>query len=92
LDPNDPGVADTLGWINYKKRLYPTAVTLLKESNTKLKESNPEVLYHLGMAYHKNGDSMLATETLRKALASDKNFNGRDEAKKTLEELKSKQR
>jgi tetratricopeptide (TPR) repeat protein len=92
LDANDPGVADTLGWINYKKRLYPTAVTLLKESNTKLKESNPEVLYHLGMAYHKNGDDKLAVETLGKALASDKAFNGRDEAKKTLEELKSKQR
>ena len=90
LDPNDPGVADTLGWISYKKRLYPTAVSLLRESNTKLKESSPEVLYHLGMAYHKNGDNTLAAETLSKALATQNAFNGREEAKKTLAEIKSK--
>jgi tetratricopeptide (TPR) repeat protein len=90
LDPNDPGVADTLGWISYKKRLYPTAVSLLRESNTKLKESNPEVLYHLGMAYHKSGDNTLAAEALGKALASQNAFNGREEAKKTLTGIKSR--
>jgi tetratricopeptide (TPR) repeat protein len=92
LDPDDPGVADTLGWISYKKRLYPTAVNLLRESNTKLKESNPEVLYHLGMAYHKNGDNTLAAEALNKALASPNAFNGKEEAKKTLAEIKSRPR
>ena len=89
LAPQDPGVADTLGWLSYKKGLYPTAISALKESNEANKGSNPEVLYHLGMAYAKNGDKTLATETLGKALSSDKNFTGREDAKKALEELKS---
>lgn len=91
-DPNDPSLADTLGWILYKKGTYPTAIGLLKESNERFNGSNPEVLYHLGMAYYKNGDQSLATETLSKAVAIDKAFNGREEAKKTLEVLKSKPR
>ena len=87
-NPNDPSLADTLGWIQYRKGAYLSAIALLKESNEKFKESNPEVLYHLGMAYYKSENKPAAAETLAKALASDKPFNGRDEAKKTLEELK----
>jgi thioredoxin-like negative regulator of GroEL len=60
----------------------------LKESNEKFKGTNPEVLYHLGMAYVKSGDTTAAVENLTKSLASDKAFTGRDEAKKTLEGLR----
>jgi tetratricopeptide (TPR) repeat protein len=88
LAPQDPGVADTLGWLTYKKGLYPSAISLLKESNEGFKGNNPAVLYHLGMAYLKSGDKSLAAETLGKALSSEKNFAGIDEAKKTLEEIK----
>jgi tetratricopeptide (TPR) repeat protein len=90
VNPNDPGLADTLGWIYYKKGAYPTAIALLKESSEKFKGNNPEVLYHLGLAYVKSGEKTLAAETLTKALASDQAFFGRDEARKTLEELKTK--
>jgi len=86
-NPNDPNLADTLGWIYYKKSSYLAAIGLLKESNEKFNGSNPEVLYHLGMAHLKNGDKSLAVENLKKAVASDKNFNGRDEAKRALDEL-----
>jgi tetratricopeptide (TPR) repeat protein len=89
-NPDSPGLADTLGWIYYKKGAYSTAIGLLRESNEKFKGSNPEVLYHLGMAYLKSGEKRLATETLTTALASDQEFSGREEAKKTLEELKVK--
>ena len=75
--------------INYKKGSYRTAVGLLKESNEKFKGSNPEVLYHLGMAYSKSGDKSSAFETLSKALASGTPFTGQEEAKKVLSELKS---
>ena len=47
--PNDPHIADTLGWIYYKKNAYPLAVNLLKESAEKL-PNEPEVQYHYGMA------------------------------------------
>src|SRR6185503_4158313 len=75
-NPNDPSLADTLGWIQYRKGAYLSAIALLKESNEKFKESNPEVLYHLGMAYYKPENKPAAAETLAKALASDKLFNG----------------
>jgi tetratricopeptide (TPR) repeat protein len=88
-NPTDPGIADTLGWINYKKGSYLTAISLLKESNEKFKGANPEVLYHLGMSHLKNGDKAAARDVLAKALATDRPFMGRDEAKKTLDSLKS---
>jgi tetratricopeptide (TPR) repeat protein len=91
-NPQDPSLADTLGWIYYKKGTYLNALSLLKESNEKFKGSNPEVLYHLGMAYYKTGDRQLAVETLSQALREDKVFNGREEASKLLAELKSTSR
>jgi tetratricopeptide (TPR) repeat protein len=90
IAPDAPGLADTLGWIYYKKGAYVTAIGLLKESNERFKGSNPEVQYHLGMAYAKNGQKSLAVEALSKSLALEKNFNGRDEAKRTLDELGSR--
>jgi tetratricopeptide (TPR) repeat protein len=87
LNPNDPGIADTLGWIHYKKRTYATAIGLLKESNEKFKGANPTVLYHLGLAYEKNGEEKLARESLQKALALGQNFSEAAEAKKLLESM-----
>jgi uncharacterized protein HemY len=52
-NPNDPGIADTLGWIYFKKGIYATALDLLKESNEKFKGQNPTVLYHLAHAHDK---------------------------------------
>jgi putative PEP-CTERM system TPR-repeat lipoprotein len=90
-NPNDPNVADTLGWIQLKKGSYLSAVSLLKESNEKFKEKNPAVLYHLGMAYLRNGNKSLAAESLSRALALEVSFRGEEEAKKALEDLKRAQ-
>jgi tetratricopeptide (TPR) repeat protein len=89
-NPNDPFIADTLGWINYKKGGYLTAISFLKESDEKFKSKNPEVSYHLGMAYLKNGDKALAADNLKRALASERTFNGRDDAKKALDDMTAK--
>ena len=67
-NPNDPGIADTLGWIHYKKGTYATAVALLKESNEKFKGQNPTVLYHLGLAYDKSGEEKLAPKRCKRLL------------------------
>ena len=40
------------------------------------------------MAYYKNNQPDKAGETLRKALALDKDFDGAEEARKVLKELK----
>ncbi|MEH6591132.1 MAG: tetratricopeptide repeat protein [Halioglobus sp.] len=43
----------------------------------------PEYWYHLGMAYHKNGELELAKEQLGKALAIEgAQFFGREDAEK----------
>ena len=84
--PDDPNIADTLGWIYYKKNAYLKAVTLLKEAVEKLLD-NPMVRYHYGMAQHKNGDAAGAKKSLQASLKLSQIFSGADEARKTLAEL-----
>jgi Flp pilus assembly protein TadD len=84
--PNDPGVADTLGWIYYKKGAYLKAIGLLRESAEKLPE-NATVRYHLGMAYYRNGDRENAKRELTKGLRLDAAAPWAGEAKQTLAEI-----
>jgi Flp pilus assembly protein TadD len=84
--PNDPGVADTLGWIYYKKGIYQKAIGLLRDSAEKLPE-NASVRYHLGMAYYRNGDRDNAKRELTKGLRLDAAAPWASEAKHTLAEL-----
>jgi len=79
-DPQNPRVADTLGWISYKLGLFNKAIDLLKESNNRLGNQNPAMLYRLGMAYYSGGQRKEAREALTKALALSRNFKGADEA------------
>ena len=85
-----PSLLILWGGLTTRKGGYLTAISFLKESDEKFKSKNPEVLYHLGMAYFKNGDKALAAESLKKALASDRKFNSRDEAKKALDDMTAK--
>ena len=84
--PNEPTIADTLGWIYYKKNVLLTAVSLLKEATDKLPD-NPVISYHYGMALHKSGDKTGAKNALEKALRHNSDFPGSDEAKRTIAEL-----
>ncbi len=83
LLPNQPEVADTLGWIFFKKRNYTRALALFDEAAEKLSET-AEFQYHLGMACYMTGDETRATAALEKALKLDANFPGADDAKKAL--------
>ncbi len=80
---DNPHIADTLGWIYYKKSAYLKAVSLLQEAAAQLPE-NPVVQYHLGMAQFKNGDRLKGKESLNAAFQLSQNFPGADEAKATL--------
>ena len=46
--PQDPSVADTLGWILSRQHEYPRALTLLQENAEKY-PTEPVVQFHLGM-------------------------------------------
>jgi tetratricopeptide (TPR) repeat protein len=83
--PYDPLIADTLGWIYYKKNANLKAITLLKESAEKLRDQ-PVVRYHLGMAYHKQGNKEAAHIELEAALKLNPDFEGAEEARKALNE------
>jgi Flp pilus assembly protein TadD len=84
--PTDPHIADTLGWIYYKKNAYLLAVNLLKEASEKLPD-NPVVQFHYGMAQYKNGNAAGAKTALQTSLKLSKDFPGSDEARKTLSGL-----
>jgi predicted Zn-dependent protease len=87
--PEDPHVNDTLGWIYYRKSMFPSAIRHL-ESSVARDPANPVAQYHLGMALYQNGDVEKARKALQRALAQNTPFNGIEEAKKTLSELGGK--
>ena len=84
--PNDPSIADTLGWVYYKKNAYLLAMTHLKEAVEK-SSSDPVILFHYGMAQQKTGDRAGATQSLQTALRFSQTFTGSEEARKTLAAL-----
>ena len=83
LLPNDPSTADTLGWINFKRGAYSTALGLLQESVAKL-PAEPEVQFHLGMACYMTGDEDSARAAFQAALQTGAAFPGRDECQRCL--------
>jgi tetratricopeptide (TPR) repeat protein len=85
--PNRHEVDDTLGWIYYKKGLNSMAIESLTSSTTRAPD-NPSYNYHLALAHHQNGNKAEAKKFLEKALKSNPNFAGAEEAKKLLEQLK----
>ncbi|HKQ36114.1 MAG TPA: tetratricopeptide repeat protein [Nitrospiraceae bacterium] len=84
--PDDPYIADTLGWLYYKKNAPILAVSLLKEALEKL-PNEPVVHFHYGMAQQKNGDAVGAKKSLQAALKLNPTFPGSEEARKTLDAL-----
>ncbi len=89
LQPSDASVADTLGWILYKKADYSHALNLLQESAGKLGD-NAEVQFHLGMANYMMGQIEPAKKALERAAASATDFPGKDDCKRRLALLENK--
>jgi tetratricopeptide (TPR) repeat protein len=86
ISPDDPHIADTLGWIFYRKNTFLRSVSLLKEAVLKLPQS-PDVQFHYGMAEWKNGNTAAAKKALETALKLSQTFSGADEARTTLRQL-----
>jgi tetratricopeptide (TPR) repeat protein len=80
---NEPHIADTLGWIFFKKGDYSNALPLLQEGAGKLPDL-PEIQFHLGMAYYMLGDEGPARVALQKAVDARADFPGKDEARRRL--------
>jgi tetratricopeptide (TPR) repeat protein len=84
--PSDPNFADTLGWVYFKKQMYPKAAGLLKEAVDQLPD-HPTILYHYGMAQYWNDNNAEAKKSLTKFLKLSPNNPDAAEAKKVLAAL-----
>ena len=88
LQPSDAAIADTLGWILYKKADYQQALILLRESAQNLPD-NPEIQFHLGMANYMMGQMDDARTAFRQAVAAPADFSGKEEALQRLSSLEA---
>jgi tetratricopeptide (TPR) repeat protein len=79
----DPNIADTLGWVLYKKRDYQQAQTLFQDSAGKLPQ-NSAVQFHLGMASYMMAQADTARAAFQQALKGTANFEGKEEAQRRL--------
>jgi tetratricopeptide (TPR) repeat protein len=83
LAPNVPQIADTLGWILFKKGDYATALPLLQEGAAK-PPTPREHEFHLGMGLYMVGQEEQSRAALQKAVDAGEDFVGKDEARARL--------
>jgi putative PEP-CTERM system TPR-repeat lipoprotein len=84
--PDDPQVADTLGWVLFKQRAYPRAEAVLKEAAEKMPD-NAEVFYHLGMAQQEMQKTDEARASFNRSLEIDSAGAYGDKARAALAAL-----
>lgn len=83
LSPKDPLIADTLGWIEYRRGKYSDALRLLTEATPKINQSG-EHQYHLGMTHYMMGQEAAARTALEVAVKSTEEFEGKAAAREHL--------
>ena len=92
-NPDTPGYADTLGWVYYKKGLYPAAIAQLQKAVDKTVAKGGDSAayrYHLGLAQAATGRKAEAQKQLERALSMPKNGlspQQAEEARKALSTL-----
>ena len=86
--PEDPFVADTLGWILFKRKDYAAALPAVQDAAAKLSNA-PDILFHLGMAHYMMGDEAPALTALQRAVQAKDPFVGKEEAERRLALLKT---
>ena len=84
--PNDPNIADTLGWIYYQRGEYERAYGQFQKLLDQ-KADNPIFNYHLGMVLYKQGRRQEAREYLEKALETPAMYVDREKIEVVLNEL-----
>jgi tetratricopeptide (TPR) repeat protein len=83
--PEDPAIADTLGWIYFKLDLIALAKSNAEFAVSK-QPKNGEVQYHLGEIYRKNSEFAKAEAAFKKAI-SDPQFKQKDLAATALKDV-----
>lgn len=89
IDPRSPVIADTLGWILYRKKQYEEAAPLLEDAAKGL-PNMPEVQYHLGLVQQALGRKDAAIAALKAAVNAPANFAEKETAKRELDKLEGR--
>ena len=88
LRPNDPNIADTLGWLLVETGNLRRAVPILKQAVAQSPDAIT-IRYHLAVAYEKSGDRSNARKEVEQVLRAKTNppFPQIEEARKMLRRL-----
>ena len=86
--PDQPNIADTLGWVHYKRQSYNLAISQFSHALAG-RPNDPTFGFHLALARYANGEKTEAIALLQEVVAGEKQFNERDEAQATLQKWQS---
>lgn len=89
-DAENPFTQDTYAWALVRNGQTTEGLKLL-ESLVSKEPKSPELKYHLGVAYFKNGNKATAIAELKQAMAlaekQQRNFSAKNDIKKVLQEI-----
>jgi tetratricopeptide (TPR) repeat protein len=86
--PEDPRIADTLGFVHLKREAYGLAITQFQQAHDALPE-DPVVNYHLALAQFSDNQKESALASIQKSLSSKTPFDEREEAEKLLQQIQN---
>jgi Flp pilus assembly protein TadD len=84
--PNNPQVADALGWIYLKKNNVTLAMSQFQDA-LRVDPKNQEILYHLGISQFRTGKTAEAARSLSAALTGTPDYPGVDDARHILQNI-----
>jgi tetratricopeptide (TPR) repeat protein len=90
--PDNPSVADTLGWVMLKKDIPGAAIPLFREAIVTLEQGDPtraQIRLHLAQAYVRSEEASQAIKELEQALEETEQFPGREDAEALLATLRA---
>ena len=85
--PENPAIADTLGWIHVKRGDASSGLPYLEQAAAELAAID-EVRYHLGVALEETGDTARAREIYESLLANDTEYGWREDVEQRLTDLR----
>jgi tetratricopeptide (TPR) repeat protein len=88
--PESPQIADTLGWIHYKRNSFSLAIAQFEQA-LENDPDNPEIIFHLALALKGAGRNEEAIKFLKPVVENRVEFSGSKEAAALLQELTSAQ-
>ncbi|TKB24938.1 tetratricopeptide repeat protein [Desulfopila sp. IMCC35006] len=85
--PEQPEIADTLGWVHYKRKSYSLAISQFRQA-LETSPDNPTIQYHLALALYGNDQKLEAIQSIEKILTSESEFAERKDAEILLQQWK----